>query len=137
MDRPLTDRDPPVVILAEDDVELRRMVGAALARRGCLVLEATNGMELAQLIIERGIAPQPWRGRSAEIVISDIRMPGVTGLEIAGMLRQVDWDLPMILVTAFGDAATHAECARLGVRILDKPFDIDELVDVACATLGM
>lgn len=130
-------RDPPVVILAEDDGELRRLVGRALARRGCLVLEAANGMELAQLIIERGVAPPPGTRRSAEIVISDIRMPGVTGLEIAGLLRQVDWAMPMILVTAFGDDATHAECAQLGVRIFDKPFDIDELVDAACGTLGI
>lgn len=128
--------DPPVVILAEDDLELRRLLALALTRRGCVVLEAGNGMELAQLIIERGIAPAPWTRRSAELVISDIRMPGVTGLEIAGLLRQVDWELPMILVTAFGDDEIHAECARLGVRLFDKPFDVDELVDAACATLG-
>jgi DNA-binding response OmpR family regulator len=131
------DRDPPLVILAEDDGELRRLVSLALARRGCMVLEATTGLELAQLIMERGIAPLPGTSRSAEIVISDVRMPGVTGLEIAGLMHEVQWWLPMILVTAFGDDATHTECARLGIRVFDKPFDVDELVAAACLSLGL
>lgn len=129
------DRDPPVVILAEDDDELRRLLMMKLARKGCTVLEAHNGMELAQLIVDRALAPSA-RG-SAEVVISDIRMPGVTGLEIVSMLRQVDWVLPVILITAFGDVATHAEAARLGVRLFDKPVDLDVLVEEACVSLGI
>ncbi len=128
---------PPVVILAEDDDELRRLITTKLARRGCVVLEARNGMELAQLVIERGVEPPPGARTAAEVVITDIRMPGVTGLEIAGLLRQLDWVLPLILITGFGDRATHAEAARLGVRIFDKPVDLDVLVDAACACLGL
>ncbi|HVV85908.1 MAG TPA: response regulator [Kofleriaceae bacterium] len=122
-----------MVLLAEDDEELRRLLGTMLARRGCTVLEARNGMELAQLIIERGVDPPP----AGELVISDVRMPGVTGLEIAGLVRQVDWMLPVILMTAFGDEATHAEASRLGIVMFDKPVDLDVLVDVACVCLGM
>lgn len=132
-----TGREAPVVILAEDDDELRRMLTAKLARRGCVVLEAKNGMELAQLVMERAVEPPPGAGVTAEIVISDIRMPGVTGLSVAGLLREVDGRLPVILITGFGDAATHAEARRLGVQLFDKPVDLDLLVDVACTNLGL
>ena len=127
----------PVVILAEDDDELRRMITSKLARRGCVVLEARNGMELAQLVMERAVEPEPGAGVPAEMVISDVRMPGVTGLSIAGLVRQLDWGLPVILITGFGDAATHAEALRLGVQLFDKPVDLDELVEAACSELGL
>ena len=129
------DREPPVVILAEDDDELRRLLTMKLARRGCTVLAAHNGMELARLIVDRALGPNARGG--AEVVISDIRMPGITGLEIVTMLRQVDWVLPVILITGFGDVATHAEAARLGVRLFDKPVDLDVLVEEACLSLGL
>lgn len=136
--RPAEDpRAPPVVLLAEDDDELRRLLTTKLQRSGCLVLEAKNGMELAQLIIERGLAPPPATQTSAEIIISDVRMPGLTGMEIVALLRQVDWTMPVILITGFGDAAAHAEASELGVLLLDKPIDLDDLVAIACARLGI
>ena len=135
--RPAPRGDAPVVLLAEDDDELRRLIMTKLQRSGCVVLEAKNGMELAQLIIERGLAPPPATRMSAEIIISDVCMPGITGMEIVSLLRQVDWVLPVILITGFGDAATHAEAERLGVLMLDKPVDLDHLVAVACASLGL
>lgn len=132
------DRTPlPVVLLAEDDDELRRLLTTKLQRTGCLVFEARNGMELAQLIIDRGLAPPPTTRMSAEIIISDVRMPGLTGMEIVSLLRQVDWTLPVILITGFGDAATHAEADELGVLMLDKPVDLDHLVAITRASLGL
>jgi DNA-binding NtrC family response regulator len=73
-----------------------------------------------------------------DVVVSDLRMPGYDGLNIVATLRQNAPDVPVILITAFGTMATHVEAARLGAyAILDKPFDLDDLMSlVKAATLA-
>jgi DNA-binding NtrC family response regulator len=62
------------------------------------------------------------------LIISDVRMPGVSGLDVLATLRREDWSTPVILMTAFGDLETRAEARRLGAKALfDKPFDVDDL----------
>ena len=58
-------------------------------------------------------------------------------LEIVALLRQVDWALPVIVITGFGDLEAHAEAARLGAMLFDKPVDLDVLATAACAALGL
>ena len=68
--------------------------------------------------------PEPF-----DLIISDIRMPGITGMTILDGVQLFEGFPPMILITAFGDEETHAEAKRLGVAaIFDKPFDLDELL---------
>ena len=63
-----------------------------------------------------------------DIVISDVRMPGLTGLDVLAILRCANWATPVILITAFGDEATHAEGRELGaVAVFDKPFNVEQL----------
>jgi CheY-like chemotaxis protein len=116
---------PARVLLAEDDRELRRLLAARLRKVGYLVVEAGTGFELLEhlgkwMAYERGF----------DLVITDIRMPGVTGLAVVNALRQGftrgDSGTPVIVLTAFGDEETYAEAKRLGAVIFDKPFDIDE-----------
>ena len=125
----------PVVVVAEDDDELRRLVARCLRGHGCAVLEARTGLELAELILEH-VADHRTRG-TIELVISDIRMPGMTGLEIVGLLRRIDWALPVILMTGFGDPASHDEACRLGAAVFDKPLDLDGLAAVVCKSLAL
>ena len=55
-------------------------------------------------------------------------MPGLTGLDVLAILRCANWATPVILITAFGDEATHAEGRELGaVAVFDKPFNVDAL----------
>ena len=61
----------------------------------------------------------------------------MTGLEVLARLCAAPGGPPVILVTAFGDRATHAEAARLGaVAVLDKPFELDELCRAAMAIVA-
>ena len=65
-----------------------------------------------------------------DLVISDIRMPWVTGMEVLRGMRQCLGYPPVILITAFGDDQTHAEARQLGAAaVFDKPFDIEELLE--------
>jgi len=81
--------------------------------------------ELREVILHRrctALRPAP------DAIVSDIRMPGGTALEILEAVRSYDWALPVVLLTAFGDRETHAEARRpRRAALLDKPFDLDEL----------
>lgn len=121
------------VLLAEDDPDMRALLARALRRIGYSVVEVQDGLALLQRVRsglddEHDVAP--------DLIISDIRMPGCSGLEVLAGLRACDWAMPVILITAFGDEAAHAEARRLGAALLlDKPFDLDDLLHVAQAII--
>ena len=97
------------VLVAEDDVEMRRVVADALRDDGYDVVELADGGRLLVDIAARMKAETA--GESVDLIVSDIRMPICTGLQILEVLRQSHWHTPVILMTAFGDDATrkHAE----------------------------
>lgn len=121
---------PARVLLAEDDHELRRFLAAELRKDGYLVKEAATGFELLERLGE--VAR---RSEGFDLIVTDIRMPGLTGLSVVEGLRNGikpgDHGTAIILITAFGDEDTHAEAKRLGAVLFDKPFDLDEFR--ACA----
>jgi CheY-like chemotaxis protein len=119
----------PRVLVAEDDLEMRRLVCRAMRRAGYEVTEVADGRALISTLIHL-MTQAP--GSMPDLIISDVRMPGCTGLEVLARLRRSDATIPVILITAFGDQQTHTEAERLGaVRVLDKPFDVDELCAAA------
>ena len=116
------------VLLAEDDVHMRRLLALALRHRGYDVSECRDGMSLAD---EIGSAVLLEETEAYDLVVSDIRLPGVTGLEILEGLSALPDLPPFLLITAFGDRETHEAAERLGAAaLLDKPFEIDEFVAV-------
>jgi len=113
------------VLLAEDSTEMRRLIASALRAEGYDVTEAGDGMQLLDLI--EAAARQGAPGRYAAVV-SDIRMPWLTGMDVMAVLDAAAWSTPVILITAFGDEETHAEGRQLGAAaVLDKPFEMDVL----------
>ncbi len=118
--------EKPRVLLAEDQVEMRSMVSSRLKREGYEVIEALDGDDLL-----RQLQAALLSGRPPQAIVSDVRMPGVSGLEVLARVRRADADTPVVLITAFGDADLHSTAERLGADcVLDKPFDLDELVHV-------
>jgi DNA-binding response OmpR family regulator len=114
------------VLLAEDDAEMRRIIAMVLRRDGYDVVEAKNGVEILHYL---GSSQLHGRLFDIDIIISDIRMPGLSGLEILSDLRAGGWLTPVILITGFGDEETHARARRLGVSaVFDKPFDLKDLL---------
>jgi CheY-like chemotaxis protein len=123
---PQTTRRPRVVV-AEDEPDVLMMVSVALRGLGYDIVEARNGRELLDQLgdglIYGDLAAQP------DVIISDIRMPGLTGMEILAGLRQAHWETAIVLMTAYADRDTRDEAQRLGVdAFFEKPFDIDDLV---------
>ena len=113
------------ILVAEDDRAMRKLIARTLRNDGHRVTEAASGRDAVQRL---GNAIHEGGVRFYDLVISDIRMPGPSGLELLSGLRAGDWSVPVILVTAFGDAETHRQARRLGaVSVLDKPFNLELL----------
>src|SRR5262245_1699614 len=124
----------PRILLAEDHRETRALLASTLRAQGYEVLEAANGYEFLSVISEAWLGPTT---RFPDLVITDIRMPGPNGLRVIEGLRKTYWAIPVIVITAFGDAATHAEARRLGAQaVIDKPFDPERLKDTVVQILG-
>ena len=114
------------IVLAEDDRELRRLLAEVLRIEGYDVVEIGSGDELLAWMddsLTYGAVPPD------RVLLSDLRMPGFSGLEILEYLRATGDSTPVILMTAFGDRQTHREALRLGAaETLDKPFEIDDMI---------
>ena len=124
---------PARLLLAEDDFELRELLACVLRADGHEVVEACDGNELwALLSREHGLeSPPPF-----SLVVSDVRMPGLTAFDVLTRLQRALTETPVILITAFGDQTTHLRALRLGAsRVFDKPFDCDELREAVHETL--
>jgi DNA-binding NtrC family response regulator len=117
--------DRPWVLLAEDDREMRRGLAWGLRKDGYEVLEFKDGFKLTDYLVD-ALMEDP--EDVADVIVSDIRMPGTSGLQILEGLRAFGVATPVILITAFGDPTTHDEATRLHACVLDKPFDLEDLL---------
>ncbi len=117
---PRATRQPRCVLLAEDDYDFRLLLAAAFRSWGYDVIEARDGLQLGALLESQLLAP-PHRS-AVDLVVADIRMPGRSGLLALAELREHNWSTPVVLMSAFSDAAAHAEALRLGATLLHKPF---------------
>ena len=108
--------------IAEDDRSLRWVMEKAISREGIEVRSFENGDDL--LVALRSSLP--------EIIISDIRMPGIDGLELLKQIHGTRPNIPVIITTAHSDLDSAVAAYQGGAfEYLPKPFDLDELVDVA------
>jgi CheY-like chemotaxis protein len=123
----------PRILLAEDDAEMRALVSGDLRRAGYGVVECVDGAAL----LRRLHSESRTESLGIDLVIADVRMPGLTGLEVLEHLRSVDPFTPYIVVTAFGDEETRRTARRLGaIAVLDKPFEIRDLLRLVDDEVG-
>ncbi|HET6440690.1 MAG TPA: sigma-54 dependent transcriptional regulator [Anaeromyxobacter sp.] len=104
------------ILVVDDDPASRDLLRRVLATEGHEVVEAADGREaLANL------SRQP-----ADLVVSDIRMPDLDGVQLLERMRELAPDVPVVLVTAFGDVEGAVEAIRRGAfDYLAKPYDVD------------
>jgi DNA-binding response OmpR family regulator len=115
----------PLVLLVEDDREMREMLATVLRREGCRVIETLNGEEAVAWLGSGALEGE--LTRIPTLIVSDICLPHVSGLEILAGVNRAAHRIPVILITGFGDEETHARAQDLGAeRVLDKPFSIGE-----------
>ena len=122
------------VLVAEDDDELRWLITRTLRKSGFEVIEARDGSALLDRAGEMMLHDHTLSG--IDLIVSDIRMPGWSGLDVLAGLQHAGVRIPMVLITAFGDDKTHQQADRLGaVAVVDKPFDMEQLCDVVLTSI--
>ena len=120
-------RSAPRILLGEDQPEMRSLLRRALVRRGYDVVEAPDGPGLIKALVDGLLAQQT---QIPDLIVTDVRMPGFSGIEVLSRLRREGWTTPVILITAFGDAQLHQEAELLGAaRVLNKPFAMEDLCE--------
>src|SRR5271170_5079516 len=106
------------VLLVEDKPELRAMLHKALERAGYAVEEAADGTSAVAKV----------RARRYLLVLTDLKLPGCSGLEVLRESRQADPTIPVILITAFGSVEEAVTAMKEGAfDFVQKPVDLDHL----------
>jgi CheY-like chemotaxis protein len=107
------------ILLVEDETFLRREIAAFLEIYCDRVTEAADGLE----------ALVRFTGQPPDLVVSDIHMPQMNGLELAARLKELSPETPVILCTAFTENSYLLKAIELGVvALVRKPLDMDELL---------
>ena len=105
------------VLLAEDDQAMCEILAMVLSEAGYQVATVADGAELRRLLREVRF----------ELVVTDVNMPGGSGLDVIELLRQNGDTTPVIVVTAFPQAEIRKRAQALGLRLLAKPFELETL----------
>jgi CheY-like chemotaxis protein len=129
---PTADGTAPRVLLAEDDEELRHLLVSILREHGCRIVQAANGAELLERIAGE---LHFMDDLGFDVVVSDVCMPGSTGLEVLGGLRSARLRVPVVLISAFANAETRYIARELGAQVLDKPLDLETFASVVLAAV--
>lgn len=116
----------PHILLAEDNHDMRELLAMSLRKNGYKVTEFADGLSMLERYFSVDSAQED---AAFDLVISDVRMPGLTGMEILQDMYDHKGFPPVILITAFGDEETHKQAYLLGaVAMFDKPFNIEDLI---------
>lgn len=111
--------DARTVLVVDDDDTFRGRLVRALSSRGFLPRGASTGEEALAMAGED----------SPELAVVDLRMPGISGLDVVRGLLGVDPTTRVVVLTGYGSIATAIEAIRLGaVHYLSKPADVDDLL---------
>jgi len=128
------ERSAPRVLLAEDDEALRRMLAHVLRREGLIVDDvADGGSMLVRLAATYGSDQGP---DLFDLIISDVRMPISSGLDVLRALREAEWNSPFILITAYGDEQTREIARAYDATLVEKPLSLAKLRKIVSARLG-
>ncbi len=107
------------VLLVDDDPAVAKVLGALLVQAGLTVHTARSGAEALQLLRQKPI----------DVVVSDVRMPGMSGLELLAEVTRSGPEVPIILMTAHGTVPMAVEAMKAGAAdFILKPFDREEIL---------
>jgi DNA-binding response OmpR family regulator len=113
------------ILLIEDEADLLRSMRLMLTRHGYHVSTAEDGDKGLKMIARSMGASQP-----IDLIVTDIMMPGLSGLEVISELRAHDMDVPVLAATGHGNKDMVVELMRLGCQdYLDKPFKPETLLE--------
>lgn len=112
--------EPRRILVADDEVNIRRVLSAVLARDGYEVIEAGDGEQALGLI-----------GHGVAAIITDLKMPRLDGMSLLRRVTVEHPDVPVVMITAHGSVDSAVEAVKLGAfDYLEKPFDTHQIRQV-------
>ncbi len=115
----------PRIVLADDELNLRKVLGAILTREGYEVLEAVDGEEALGLV-----------GSGVQAVITDLRMPKLDGMGLLRKMVAEHPDVPVVMITAHGSVDSAVEAVKLGAfDYVEKPFEQAQIRQVVAKAI--
>jgi len=116
---------PAKILVADDEQNLRRVLTALLRREGHDVVQAANGLEAIEHL------------SAADVVITDLRMPGADGMEVLRTASAKYPHVPVIMITAYGSVGQAVEAIKAGAfDYIEKPFEQDAIKIVVEKAVG-
>ncbi|MCL5023784.1 MAG: sigma-54 dependent transcriptional regulator [Nitrospirae bacterium] len=107
------------IVIAEDEDITRKYLLQALKREGYLAVGAKNGREALEQI----------RGEHFDVLITDVRMPEMNGIELLGKVKEEQPGMEILVITGFGSIDAAVEAMKKGAyEYITKPFNLDELI---------
>jgi DNA-binding NtrC family response regulator len=114
-----SDQDTNAILIVDDDLHVLEVLEARLQSAGFQIVKANNGPDALKLLKENPV----------DLMISDMKMPGMSGMEVLIRARAIQPGLPIIFLTAFGSIPDAVKAVKAGaVDYLAKPFDGRDLV---------
>jgi two-component system nitrogen regulation response regulator GlnG len=115
----MMERAMPKVLVVDDEPDMRWLLGEILEAQGFEVITAEDG----PIAVEKVRQEAPW------VILLDLKMPTLGGIEVLTEIMAIDAEVPVIILTAHGDVPTAVHAMRLGAYdYLCKPFQNDEIV---------
>ncbi|MBN1470496.1 MAG: sigma-54-dependent Fis family transcriptional regulator [Syntrophaceae bacterium] len=109
------------ILIVDDELNMRLVLSAALKKEGYEISAASNGKEALQILKSNKFA----------VVITDLKMPDVDGMEVLTRIAERYPEIPVIMITAHGTIATAVEALKKGAfDYITKPFDLDDLKNI-------
>ena len=113
------------ILLVDDEANFRFSASVALRKVGYEVVEAEDGEEALSRIQELRCT-----GERIDLILTDLRMPFLCGLELLEGMRQLGIDIPVIAMTGYCDNSLRADLKKKGcIEFMEKPFEPDDLVN--------
>ncbi|MDQ1590519.1 MAG: two-component system, NtrC family, response regulator PilR [Pyrinomonadaceae bacterium] len=106
------------LLIVDDEQGMRQLLSLVFGRAGHQVRAAENGRRAVEML----------REAAADLIVSDVRMPDMGGIELLRAARELSPDIAVVMMTAFATVETAREAFKLGADdFIQKPFDVDEL----------
>jgi len=123
------------ILVAEDDDDTRALLVAGLQHEGHNAVALEDGFELGDYL--ELSSSQASNELEPDVVLTDLQMPGRSGLEVLREARRQGFTCPFIVVTAYADASLCAAAHSLEpAYVLRKPFDLDQVVALLAQATG-
>ena len=114
----MTDQVSMTVLVIDDDAHIRSSIGKFLIARGHTVIEAANG--------EKGV--EVLESQAVDIVITDVKMPGMDGFEVLRRMRSIASEIEVIVITGVKESENAFRALREGAfDFFSKPFKVEDL----------